>query len=276
MKPEFDFAAAQIIGGRKYQEDRFLLREIQDTYEGDEASEGSLLAVIADGMGGHVAGGLAAELAINAFVESACENDGRVSDGFLAALDAGNRAIATHIATEPDKRGMGCTLLGVEYKHGNLRWISVGDSILYRCREDELSRLNANHSLALQLDAAAERGEITREDAQNSSSRHMLTSAVTGEKIDRVDFAGSFVKTKKGDWYLLASDGLVSLKNAEIVKTIRDNKNSSARKICSLLLDAVDKRDSPSQDNTTLVVIRAGEFTEIPIDDVPTRPIRSR
>ncbi len=61
-----------------------------------------------------------------------------------------------------------------------MEWISVGDSPLFLFREGTLHRLNADHSLSPLIDARADRGEITREEAENHPDRHTLQAALLG------------------------------------------------------------------------------------------------
>ena len=106
---------AQHQGARPYQEDRWALKPLSD---------GSLLAVVADGMGGHAGGAVASQLAIDAFVKNV-EQGRALADG----LQAANEAVRAGAAGKADLTGMGSTLVAAIVKDDEVRWISVGDSL---------------------------------------------------------------------------------------------------------------------------------------------------
>ena len=85
-----------------------------------------MLCLIADGMGGHAAGDIAASLALKAFKEAVTGNGSVASDEFLQGIDVANRAVARHVKANPDRVGMGCTLLAAEISADRINWISVG------------------------------------------------------------------------------------------------------------------------------------------------------
>src|SRR5262245_61175671 len=105
---------SQHQGARPYQEDSWALRSLADE---------SLLAVVADGMGGHAGGAVASRLAVEAFVRS-LEQGGSLADGLRDA----NRAIRKGSVGKPDLAGMGATLVAAQVRGDDVRWISVGDS----------------------------------------------------------------------------------------------------------------------------------------------------
>jgi len=271
MEPSHDFASRQIIGARDYQEDRSFITPYPDSGAG-----AGLLAVVADGMGGHVAGDLAAELAIEAFVGSLDLTSATIADGFVNALSAANHAIARKVLKHPEKDGMGCTFVGVDCGDTSLRWVSVGDSILYLYSQGSLTRLNADHSLAPQLDAAASRGEMTWEEAQNSSSRHVLRSALTGGSISLVDFPRSAQKISQKDWVIVATDGLDTLQKIEIETIIARLNNGSAQNLCDAMISAIEGKKQSYQDNTAIIVISVSPLPNYTSDVTPTRPISAR
>ena len=104
-------------GARPYQEDSWALRTLAD---------GSVLAVIADGMGGHAGGAVASKVAVEAFVH-AIEQGGGLADGLKEA----NAAVGRTAAGKAELAGMGATLVAAQVRGDEVRWISVGDSPLF-------------------------------------------------------------------------------------------------------------------------------------------------
>ena len=277
MSKEFEIAKGQIQGRRGYQEDRSQFKQIDKSDLSIPSDQNAVLIVLADGMGGHKAGAQAAELAITSFMSTADKNQHDAPNYFMLALDAANRAISSETNADPEKEGMGCTLIGVHIHQNKLNWISVGDSLIYLFREGKLSRLNADHSLAPQLDAAAKRGEISWEEAQNSASRNALLSAVNGGPIDHVDQPTTPIQLNEKDWLIIASDGVQSMKFDEIEKAIAESRNSTASHLVEKLLKFVDKKGLPDQDNATVVALHVGYQNLSSEDDhAITVPVKTR
>src|SRR5437868_304933 len=160
-------------GARPYQEDSWALGTLGD---------GSLLAVVADGMGGHAGGAIASKLAVDAFVH-ALEQGGGLADG----LQDANAAVGKGAVDKPDLAGMGATLVAAEVRGDEVRWISVGDSPLFLVSAGKLERLNADHSMAPQIDEMLKRGLLTEEEAASHPARHTLREAVMGEPLTLID-----------------------------------------------------------------------------------------
>ena len=116
-------------------------------------------------MGGHAGGAVASKLAVEAFVH-AVEQGGGLADG----LQDANEAVRKGAAGKPDLEGHGRDPGGGASVRGDeVRWISVGDSPFYLVTAGKLERLNADHSMAPQIDAMVERGMITRGGGRASS-----------------------------------------------------------------------------------------------------------
>jgi len=247
------FAAGQQgIGDRSYQEDAFRIFEL------GRALEPFLVAILADGMGGHAAGDIASNTAADAFAKSISDTAAPPYSRLVSGLDDANRAIRTRVEAEPACAGMGTTLVAVVLSADGLRWISVGDSLLLHVSKAGISRLNADHSMAPRLDAAARRGEITPEEAANSPSRSALLSAISGEDISRVDLSMEPLEIADGDRIIVASDGLDTLALDEIVSISDEMADQSIEHVANMLVRAVEERRKPKQDNVTVIVIDGG------------------
>ena len=151
---------------------------------------------------------------------------------------------------------MGCTLLGVSFGAAGLRWVSVGDSLLYLFRDNNLYQLNENHSLAPVLDRLAELGEIDREAALDHPRRHFLRSALTGADIELVDLTDNCLPLQPGDWVLLASDGLETLSDASLANLLAANRHESPEHLVEAVMAAIEGAADPFQDNTTVMVVQ--------------------
>ncbi|MEQ1615858.1 MAG: protein phosphatase 2C domain-containing protein, partial [Hyphomicrobiaceae bacterium] len=148
----FEAATATSQGARRYQEDA------AGFFPGAR-SVASLLAVLADGMGGHAGGATASRLVLDTFMECFNASGAAMPVRLGAALDAANAAIAQIVSETPGLSGMGSTLVGAAFGPDGLEWISVGDSPLYLYRRAEIALLNEDHSLAPALDQLAAEGK---------------------------------------------------------------------------------------------------------------------
>ena len=247
-----EFFKGSIIGERDNQEDYGLIQ----TYP----SNNSLVAIIADGMGGQIAGEIASSKAVESFLSSfeknATEN---VSTKLAVALQNANHELNRLITSNPKLSGMGCTLLSVVISRSSLNWISVGDSILYLYRSQRLTKLNDDHSMYPVLLESFKKGKISEEEMKTHPNRNALRSALTGDEIPIIDLKESSKNLEKNDILILATDGLLTISEKDIQEILNHNYNNSAENICKKLLIEVTDRKKRKQDNTLIEVIKISE-----------------
>jgi serine/threonine protein phosphatase PrpC len=216
-------------GGRPYQEDSWAMRPLAD---------GSLLAVVADGMGGHAGGATASKLVVEAMVQ-AIEQQRSLAD----ALQVANAAVLEGGKGRPDLDGMGSTVVAALVAGDEVRWISVGDSPFYIVSGRALERLNADHSMAPQIDALQARGMLTAEEAAAHPGRHTLREAVMGQPLRLIDEGSR--RLDRDSRLLLCSDGVHSIDD--------DALAAQASRPVQELIAAVLAAGVPHQDNVTIV-----------------------
>jgi PPM family protein phosphatase len=216
-------------GARPYQEDSWALKTLKD---------GAILAVVADGMGGHAGGAVASRLVADAVVK-AMEQGGSLADG----LQAANAAVRAGATSKQQLAGMGSTLVAALVAGDEVRWVSVGDSPFYMVSAGKLERLNADHSMAPQIDALVARGVITAEEGADHPGRHTLREAVMGQPLTLIDEGTRRLPSDAR--LLLCSDGVHSLSEADIA--------SQSAKPVQVLISAVLAVGSPHQDNVTVI-----------------------
>ncbi|MBS0519070.1 MAG: serine/threonine-protein phosphatase [Proteobacteria bacterium] len=201
-------------------------------------ADGALLAIVADGMGGHAGGAVASKLVVDA-VASTIERGGSLADG----LQAGNEAVRRGGEGKPELDGMGSTLVAALVKGEEVDWISVGDSPFYLVSAGELERLNADHSMAPQIDALVARGILTAEEAATHPGRHTLREAVMGVPLSLIDQGSRRVGADAR--LLLCSDGIQTLDD----ETIAACASGPVQK----LINAVLAAGALHQDNVTVI-----------------------
>lgn len=236
-----------IVGGREEQQDACAMWPLQD----EKNTSGELL-LLADGMGGHAGGQAAANLAIETYHEAISDSPNLpIKQRLHNAVLKANEAIGCHIEAQPELSGMGCTIVAVAlFNDGQMFWVSVGDSHLLRSQGRILEKINADHSMAPQIDQQVKDGEISAEEGQHHPDRNVLVSALTGHRIGLIDQGEC--KLGEGDQIILASDGLDILADEEIVSYV--TKFSLPNLIVKNLLAAVLDKRNPDQDNTAIVV----------------------
>lgn len=235
-------------GDRPRQEDDYGVFELPP-----ELEAGDLLLVLADGMGGERAGSHASTLAVRSFIElyDTVPAD-TIPERLEQTLTAVNERMALEVATDPGSlAGMGCTLLAVVLDREGLYWISVGDSPLWLWRRGRLQRLNQDHAYRSVLASQVAAGEISAAEAAQHPDRNALISAVTGEELSLVDLSPHAHSLRRGDQILLASDGLLTLDEAEIAAAL--TKTKADANPCQRLLNAVTAHQRPHQDNVTVL-----------------------
>lgn len=175
------------------------------------ASTEPVVLIVADGMGGAVAGEVASRLA----VEAASDADPSESVDPAERVKMGNEAVV--LATEEDRSlaGMGTTMTLLELRADGLGTIAhVGDSRAYLHRDGELSQVTTDHSLVGELVSL---GRITEEEAKHHPSRHIITRVLGLGPItvDTID-----VELQPGDRFLLCSDGLTDMVSDTMIDEI--------------------------------------------------------
>lgn len=257
---KFDHASRASQGARPYQEDASAVwpgdGELVPKITATPPNGTALVAVLADGMGGHAGGSLASTTICGTFLAHFLGAGGEGRKRLSPALDAANAAIAEKVRTSPGLAGMGATLVGATIGADGLSWVSVGDSPMYLYRQGELVQLNEDHSLAPVIDKLVEQGKITADEARSDPRRHYLRSAVTGEDIEMIDAPDRPLPLVDGDIILLASDGIHTLEPDEMSQLIADHEAQGSEAVAERLVRAVDDAGAPHQDNTTVVVIK--------------------
>lgn len=235
---ELDMAMATHVGQvRQRNEDEVLILPAADA------------AILADGMGGHQAGDVAARLAINIISEEIAKQ--RSLD--LAALDrwiqAANEAIRSVAGTQSAYQGMGATVV-VAVRHGAaLLFGHVGDSRLYRLGDGELRQLTEDHTLVQQY---INEGMISSTEGRTWVGRNLLTRALGIE--DTIVPNCAETPLGAGQTYLLCSDGLTEPLDDEQITEVLSDPAYSTQAAADELVARANANGGP--DNISVALIR--------------------
>ena len=220
--------------------------ENEDSYVVDEP-----VFAVADGMGGHLAGEVASQMAVATLRRRADDRSLPDVDSIIDAVRSANLEINDAAASSADQRGMGTTLtaLAVVGSDGSeqLALVNVGDSRAYVLRNDRFVQLSVDHSYVQELIAS---GQLAAAEARFHPHRNIVTRALGIDRSVQIDAWTLTLVT--GDRFLLCSDGLVD----EVVdETIADLLRSidDPQQVADQLVATANRHGG--RDNTTVVVV---------------------
>ncbi|MFT3892114.1 MAG: protein phosphatase 2C domain-containing protein [Anaerolineales bacterium] len=245
----------------KNNEDRFAVASfVLDSEEKMPA----LFAVLADGIGGHRGGEVAAELAVNHIMQVVAKSDGRQARQTIeTAVSEASSAIAAHSATNDDLKGMGSTCATAWIIGDRLYTSYVGDSRIYLMRGGRIQQLTIDHTW---VQEAIEKGILTPELARDHPNVHVIRRYLGSPVPPDPDFrlkwfdgeGDQHAESNQGaqllpnDVVLLCSDGLTDLVwNDEILEIVRAKSN--LKEAARALIDLANSRGG--HDNITIVLI---------------------
>ena len=223
------------------------------------------LFVVADGMGGHAAGEVASGIAVEAVNDSIIHtrrdreltwpyayDDSLSYDGnrLQTAIRLANNRIREAVEEESGYQGMGSTLVSLLVTEDRTTIGSVGDSRVYRYRDDELVLLTSDHSW---VNEQLQEGMLTEEQAKTHPFRNVVTRALGSDSSVQVDILSNAVE--KGDCYLLCSDGLTGMVDEEEISGLLNGlSRRGVEAVCGDLVDAANRQGG--NDNISVVLVR--------------------
>jgi protein phosphatase len=219
------------------------------------------LLVLSDGMGGYQCGNVASSITTQVIVEGLTQGlkDTPSHTGAVAALienvvKRANRAIyleGTKHAESGQEQAMGSTLALLLFQNNHVTMAHVGDSRIYRLREQHLELMTHDHSL---LQEQIDQGRLSAEDAATSHNRHLVTRGL-GLQAE-VEVALSECEALPGDIYLLCSDGLNDMvDNADIARVLNSLQANLPLAASQLVMIA---NDNGGEDNISVILAKTG------------------
>jgi PPM family protein phosphatase len=231
---------------RKGNEDAFLVDQERGVF------------LVADGMGGHVAGEIASAIATQSVGVTLLEGVDRglaadeLAHSMVDSFRVADRAIAEHVALHPQTLGMGttCTALVVG-RNGTYRLGHVGDSRMYLFRAGELTQVSHDHTW---VQREVDEGRLTPSAARRHPYSHVLTRALGAEPSDDPELQGG--QLCAGDLLLLATDGLTGMIPDKLLLRILLSPATPEERVAELIRVA-NRRGG--RDNITAVVVEIHE-----------------
>ncbi|MER0466243.1 protein-serine/threonine phosphatase PrpC [Bacillus cabrialesii subsp. cabrialesii] len=219
-----------------------------------------LLAVVADGMGGHLAGDVASKMAVKAMGEkwneaeaipaapAACE------EWLIEQILAVNSKIYDHAQAHEECQGMGTTIVCALFTGKTVSVAHIGDSRCYLLQDNDFIQVTEDHSLVNEL---VRTGEISREDAEHHPRKNVLTKALGTDQSVSIDTRSFDIEP--GDKLLLCSDGLTNKVEGTELKDILQSDSAPQEKV-NLLVDKANQNGG--EDNITAVLLELALHVE--------------
>ncbi|HHX1802290.1 TPA: Stp1/IreP family PP2C-type Ser/Thr phosphatase [Enterococcus faecalis] len=215
-------------------------------------------AVLADGMGGHQAGDVASQMAVNNLGESwsnaSVDSAEKSAQWLIQAIQKENEKIYERGQLKPEYLGMGTTVVGAILLPDSFVLANVGDSRAYLVRDQHMLQLTEDHSLVNEL---VKSGEITREMAANHPRKNVLTRSLGMPGTVEVDVTNH--EWLPNDYLLLCSDGLTNMVSETKILEILETSDPLESKLSQLVAQA---NEAGGLDNITVLVIHFDEQKE--------------
>lgn len=220
-----------------------------------ENQAGIPLAILADGMGGHLAGDVASQMVVNEIGSAWIENDSTTikdtADWLIETIQLINQKVYDIGEDQPEFDGMGSTVVIAAILSEQYVIANVGDSRAYLLRDHELTQISEDHSLVNEL---VKSGEISPEMAEKHPHKNILTRTVGMPETIAVDIFEN--QWQIDDYILLCSDGLTNMVSEKEIAAIVDGEDSLEAKVDALIAAA---NQAGGSDNITVLIIQLKE-----------------
>jgi serine/threonine protein phosphatase PrpC len=244
MAFNIETCTAQHIGDREEQQDRVGLFA-------HPTQKGTLLAVLADGMGGHTGGALAAEQVVQSAkqsFQSAAPAVDKIAEMLAAGInDAHDGIKLARFTSETDPHSTACLLI---VQPGRADWAHCGDSRIYHFRDGVRQSRTYDHSHVMNL---VKMGYLTEEQAETHPQKNLLISCLGDNDAPKIDI-GSSAPLVGGDCFLLCSDGLWAyFSDDELGRVLNE---FPVRQAAEVLINTARDRAKGRGDNCSLAIVR--------------------
>jgi serine/threonine protein phosphatase PrpC len=224
----------------------------QDRADFRQDLNGLILAMVADGMGGHQAGEIASELTVNIIAQqlqhlSADMDEEECRYAILEAIHKANQQVYDKSQENHDYSGMGTTVVLVLASSEWVQVAHIGDSRCYLVSFSTIDCLTSDHSLVNEL---VRKGQISLSEAEMHPQRNVLLRALGTDEFVEVDVHRHFWQV--GDQLLLCSDGLTNMVSEERIHQILVSSLLIEEKAETLIAEALE---AGGEDNVTVVIL---------------------
>jgi serine/threonine protein phosphatase PrpC len=221
------------------------------------------LVVLADGMGGHRGGEIASTMTVDAIISNLQQKLPTISAGEIdeasgfsresiclqdAVVEA-NQSVFQASESNPDHKGMGTTIVVLQFYNNTFSLAHIGDSRCYRLRSGKFEQITKDHSLLQEL---IDRGFYTPEEARKSMNKNLVTRALGIDPVVMPDIQEDIVL--KNDIYLLCSDGLTDLVEDEDIYLTINQFSANLEEAAKQLITKANQNGG--KDNISVMLCR--------------------
>ena len=221
-------------------------KDNQDSY-GIVERDRFRLYMVADGMGGARAGGVASDIAVTEITNVRTNRNVLIPGIVVEAVQKGNESIFEVAAKRKECAGMGTTISGIGFSDSSTLVCNVGDSRVYRKRGLTLSRLTQDHTFVAEMVKSGH----SSTDVMNSPMAHVLTRALGVEEHVEPDVQLSYEAPEIGDKYLVCSDGVHGMIGDKTINDIMGR--GDVQKVAQEIINEANAQGG--LDNITAIVI---------------------
>ena len=233
------------------------VRQANEDNCGDRMTANGYVCVVCDGMGGHVGGATASDIAVESilsFFENPVQN---IFVGISDAFKFANSQVFNAAISNPELKGMGTTGTILVINNDACYVGHVGDSRIYLKSDGKLNRLTKDHSFVQTL---VDQGIISDEDAESHPKKNQILEALGIKPEVNASVCEAPIHPKPGDCFLLCSDGLNGMiKDREIEKLIDSETIETS---CRALIDSANNAGGNDNITATLVSITESPYAQ--------------
>ncbi|WP_443095472.1 PP2C family protein-serine/threonine phosphatase [Rothia koreensis] len=223
----------------------------------DSAYAGRYLAVVADGMGGHVGGNVAsASTVLDLTPLDHSEYDGSAGTILADEIQTANIILNQLVEMNPLLAGMGTTCTALLVDGDELELAHIGDSRAYRLRGKKFEQMTTDHTFVQRL---VEEGRLKPEEAENHPHKNVIMR-VLGDTDASPELELKRVDAQVGDRWLLCSDGLSGVVSDEVIESVLGSTND-LQEICESLVELT--LDGGAPDNVTVAVVEINDSANL-------------
>ena len=225
----------------------------EDAFRFGKYDDGSVWAVVCDGMGGASGGRLASSIAADMVSRKIEKSYNRSMTGvsvenmLLSAITTANVTVFDRSSVDSRLKGMGTTIVACVVKGSAACIAHVGDSRAYIISENSIRQITKDHSLVQEM---LDKGQITKEQFDNHPIKNIITRALGVDEEIEIDF--DYIDVSENDVIILCSDGLSGFVRPERILEIYNNNEFEV--LCDKLIAAAN--ENGGRDNITVVAVK--------------------
>lgn len=224
-------------------------RQLNEDNYGIKNGDNRCIAVLCDGLGGHNCGEVASQIAVNNIIEGLSQVDEMQADKIYNVLEIVNNGLVQQQNIKPEQKGMRTTAVGCVVERGKLTYFNSGDSRFYFFSNGTLCTMSKDHSVP---QMSVEMGEMSFDKIRFDADRNKLLKVLGESMMNEVGTVYKPISCKKGDAFLLCSDGFWEYVLEEEME-IDLSKSETTQEWIEFMLVRLLLKFSSNNDNFTVI-----------------------